>query len=371
MTKQMKEFLWREKYVDIAKGIAIIAVVLGHIGYLYPAWKLLPLSTILVWLWHVPVFFLIGGFFLKEEKLQKPLSFVKGKFRSLYLLILYIYIPVLLLHNWFLQIGFYDTCIEYYGKYVTEWGGQDFLRHVLEAILFAGREPLLGAMWFVYVLFMALCCLSIVSWTLRKCIKKDQVYEDVRFAVLLLGAVLSCTMTKLYDVTIPRFCNMIVAVWLIYLGMLLVQKRKVEFNNKYIALISVIIIYHAATILGGVNFAANVFSDVVSLTVNSVASLYLICFISKRIEESLVGKILSKVGEDSFYIMSLHFFGFKVFSLILLGTGMSVELAELCPHAGRNILLLLGYLFFGVVMPLVFIAVYRRLYGLICKSIKI
>lgn len=360
----------RRQWVDIAKGIAIIAVVLGHVTYSYSPWKLLPISVITVWLWHVPVFFLIGGFFVKEERLQNLVSFVKGKLKSLYLPILYIYLPVLFLHNWFIKIGFYGVDVEYYGKYVTEWEGQDFLRHVVEALLFAGREPLLGAMWFVYVLFMALCCLSIVSWSLRKCIKEDQVYEYVRFVVLLLGAVLSCTMTKLYDVTIPRFSNMIVAVWLLYIGMLLVQKRKVEFNNKYVALISVVIAYHAATTQGGVNFAANLFSEVVSLTANSVACLYLICFISKRIEGSLVGKILSKAGEDSFYIMCLHFFGFKVFSLILLGAGMSVDLADLCPHTGCNILLLFGYLFFGVIIPLAFIAIYRRLYRRICKTIK-
>lgn len=365
----MKKSL-REPWVDIAKGLAISAVVLGHISFQYPTNKALPLSALLVWLWHVPVFFLIGGFFIKENRLQMPALFMKGKLKSLYLPILYIYLPVLFLHNLFIKIGFYDISIEYYGKYVSEWGFLDFLKHVLEAVFFAGREPMLGAMWFVYVLFMALCCLSMLSWGLRKFLKDDKVYEYVRFVVLLVGAVLSCTMTKLYNVTIPRFNNMIVAVWLIYIGMLLVQKRKVEFNNKYVALISVVIAYHAATTLGGVNFAANLFPEVVSLTINSVACLYLICFISKRMEESLVGKVLSKLGEDSFYIMSLHFFGFKVFSLILLGTGMSVELAELCPHTGRNILLLFGYLFFGVIIPLAFIAVYRELYGRICKLIK-
>lgn len=46
----------REDWVDIAKGIAISAVVLGHVGFDYPTWKLLPLHVLLVWLWHVPVF---------------------------------------------------------------------------------------------------------------------------------------------------------------------------------------------------------------------------------------------------------------------------------------------------------------------------
>ena len=311
----------RQQWVDTAKGIAIIAVVLGHVGYLYPAWRLLPLSTILVWLWHVPVFFLIGGFFLKEEKLQKPLTFVKGKFHSLYLLILYIYIPVLLLHNLFLQIGFYNTDIEYYGKFVTEWEWVDLLNNILLAICFGGREPLLGAMWFVYVLFLALCILSIVSWGLKRLINNDdRKYEFIRFLVLLLGAVVSCTLTKLFGFTIPRGNNTIVAVWLIYVGMMLFQRLHLKFDNGFVAIISGLVAYHAATILGGANLAANEYSDMVTLTIVSCACLYVICYISKMIEATKAGLLMARIGKDSFYVMGLHFIGFKVFSLILISS---------------------------------------------------
>lgn len=241
----------REKWVDIAKGIAIISVVLGHIGFLYPKWQILPILTLLVWLWHVPVFFLIGGFFIKEEKLQNPFKFIKGKLKNLYLPILYIYVPILLLHNFFFKIGFYDTQTEYVGKYITEWSVSDFLKHLVESILFAGREPLLGAMWFVYVLFLALCGLSIISWALKKLVKDSVIYEYVRFLVLLACVLVSCTMTNVFDFTIPRFNNTITAIWLIYLGMMIVQKQKILFNNKYIVLISAFLTWHTATILGG------------------------------------------------------------------------------------------------------------------------
>lgn len=158
----------RQDWVDIAKAFAIIAVVLGHISYQYPKMALMPLSTIIVWLWHVPVFFMIGGFFLKDERMAKPVSFIKGKIKSLYLLILYLYIPFTLLHNVLLDIGFYDTAIEYGGKHVGYWTAGQFVRGLAEVVFLAGREPILGAMWFVYVLFMALCYLSIMSEIVKK-----------------------------------------------------------------------------------------------------------------------------------------------------------------------------------------------------------
>lgn len=158
----------RLEWVDVAKAFAIIAVVIGHISYQYPNIKLIPISTIIAWLWHVPVFFMIGGFFLKDDRMLTPFLFIKGKIKSLYLLILYIYIPFTLLHNVLLDIGFYDVAIEYGGKYVEYWTTRQFIRGLAEVFFLAGREPILGAMWFVYVLFMALCYMSIVSFVISK-----------------------------------------------------------------------------------------------------------------------------------------------------------------------------------------------------------
>ena len=252
----LKHISQRKNWVDISKGIAIIAVVLGHIGYSWPGGKLLPLSDLFVWLWHVPVFFMIGGFFLKDEKLLHPKVFAWGKVKSLYLLILYIYIPVLLLHNLFIRIGFYDLNMEYYGKFVTEWSIMDFGKHLLAAICFAGREPLLGAMWFVYVLFIALYIISAVSWFLKIIGKSwdEKTYESLRGLIFLSLAVFGCTLTQLFNFTIPRFNNTLVAVWLIYVGMLVVQKAKFQFNNPISALACGLIAWHSATSRGGGKF---------------------------------------------------------------------------------------------------------------------
>lgn len=102
----MNSSIVRYRWVDIAKGFAILSVVLLHINYQFYDSKYLPLATLLGELWHVPVFFLLGGFFLKEERLLQPVSFIKGKIKSLYRLLLYFYIPAVLLHNVLLHLGF-------------------------------------------------------------------------------------------------------------------------------------------------------------------------------------------------------------------------------------------------------------------------
>ena len=102
---------FRSQYVDITKGVAIISVVLLHTNFQFPSSHYMPLSSLLGWMWHVAVFFLIGGFFINESKLIQPFFFIKGKLGSLYKLLLYFYIPVVLLHNFFIRIGCYKLSV--------------------------------------------------------------------------------------------------------------------------------------------------------------------------------------------------------------------------------------------------------------------
>lgn len=46
-------------YVDIAKGIDILLVVLLHADFVYPNLSYINISGMLGWYWHVPIFFLI------------------------------------------------------------------------------------------------------------------------------------------------------------------------------------------------------------------------------------------------------------------------------------------------------------------------
>lgn len=40
---------------------------------------------------------------------------------------------------------------------------------IAKTLLCAGREPIMGAMWFVYALLFALCGYSIVIYIVNKC----------------------------------------------------------------------------------------------------------------------------------------------------------------------------------------------------------
>lgn len=362
----MNDKLKRVAWVDMAKGIAILAVVLGHINYEYPTNDLVPIRMLLYGLWHVSVFYVIGGFFINESKLEKPTSFIVGKIKSLYLLILYIYIPYVLLHNVFIDIGFYDIDVDYFGKSVSYWTIGDFIKNIVLAILFAGREPLLGPMWFVYVLFMALCVLSILSWGLRKLydsslIRNKETYEIVRFSFILFLTLLSYAMTNFLHLNIPRFNNVFTAVWFIYVGMLLMKRIHIKFDNGYIAIISAFIVYHIATMTSGIAFNSNKYDDLASFTISTLCCTYIICYVCKQIESYSFSNILSYIGNNSFYIMGLQFTGFRCCTFVLNCFGYDYNMGELTTPQISSLPLLLLYMFFGVVVPLCIIGSVRFL----------
>ena len=129
----------RQEWADVAKGLSMLAVIAGHLGS----------STInrLVYLWHLPVFFLISGYFLK---IRPNTQFIKNKVQSL-------------------LIPYYLTCaaICVTGAVSSLLTGKDVLetvRHWMWATLYAAGDswtwPInieaIGAIWFLWALFFGM-----------------------------------------------------------------------------------------------------------------------------------------------------------------------------------------------------------------------
>lgn len=350
----------RSLSVDITKGVAIIAIVLGHITYSCPTCKLLDSSVLFHGLWHVAVFFIVAGFFIKEEQLVHPKRWFKKKFSSLYLKILYFYVPAVLLHNVLIKIGWYS--LESTDPVINTYSMMDFAKQTVLAICLGGREPIVGAMWFVYVLFMALIGLSIVSWALKKLAKYERQYEWMRGIVLLSMCMVAGILSNKYGLTIRRFSNTFTAMLLIYVGKIMYQKMKLSFDNGYLAIVCGLVAFEVACMLGGVALNGNEYKDILQLIVAAPAVLYIILYIGKHIETNVIGKAIAYIGKDSFYVMALHFVGFKLCTLALHGIGMGgANLSDLTPGVDGNILLLFVYAFFGVGFPLLFMWGFRKL----------
>ena len=176
-------------------------------------------------------------------------------------------------------------------------------------------------MWFVYVLFMALIGLSIVSWAIKKIAKNDRQYEWMRGIALLAMCMAAGILSNKYGLTIRRFSNTFTAMLLIYVGKIMSQKMKLSFDNGYLAIVCGLVAFEVACMLGGVSLNGNEYKDILQLLVAAPAVLYIIMYIGKHIEANVVGRAIAYIGKDSFYVMALHFVGFKFCTLALQGIG--------------------------------------------------
>lgn len=342
----------RNSSVDIVKGLSIIAVVLTHCAASFPNVGPIRIGVLLGGMWHVPVFFVVAGFFLKEEKLQKPIDFTRHKIATLYFKLLCFYIPAVLLHNVFLRSGLYEVNDpDYFGKVMALYSTKDFVIKTLETILLAGREPIMGAMWFAYVLFMALIGYSLVSFVIGKFLKENKCWF-VKGLVLFSLTFVSSVLTNMYSLTLNRCSNIFAAMFLIYLGQLLNVHLKLKYNSWLVFAAAVIMFLHESIFNGSISLNNNVYKGCFHLAVAGGAGTYMFMFCANKISSNFLGRFLAKIGEYSFSIMALQFLCFKPCTLLLNYLfDYSFPIGFLRPHVGNNYLCLLVYLAFGTLLP--------------------
>ena len=145
----------RLAYIDIAKGIGIILVVIGHCvpdassltGISNPYFKLLHQ---IIYSFHMPLFFFIAGFFVNTQKfsvsspyLQKTYLFIRKKFNRLivpYLFVGLCYLPLKLAFSQFANRPYH-------------------INNLWKIII--GINPD-GELWFLYSLFMINVLVAVV-----------------------------------------------------------------------------------------------------------------------------------------------------------------------------------------------------------------
>lgn len=153
------------------------------------------------------------------------------------------------MHNVLIKIGWYS--LESTDPVINIYSMMDFAKQTVLAICLGGREPIIGVMWFVYVVFMALIGLFIVLWAIKKLVKDERQYEWMRGIVLLSMCMVAGILSNKYGSTIRRFSNTFTAMLLMYVGKIMYQKMKLSFDNGYLAIVCGLVAFEVACMLGG------------------------------------------------------------------------------------------------------------------------
>lgn len=147
----------RIAYIDIAKGIAIWLMIVGHM-------EISELTRIYIYSFHMPLFFMMSGMFFKKER-----SFMESLKTSTRTLLMPYFI-----------FSFINLSICWISPYLHpelyyEMHGKDVLIAAIKG-MFIGSDQItptsfmpLGALWFLISLFT----IQVISSALSKMIKKD------------------------------------------------------------------------------------------------------------------------------------------------------------------------------------------------------
>lgn len=153
----------RKAYLDIAKGIGILLVVLGHSGihsdYLIRA----------IYSFHMPFFFIVSGYLYSRSESIK--DFVLKRVRSLYLPFVVVNIAGTIVY----YLVFSETCFAD--------GPIPFFKEILAVLLSLKHSPVMfGPTWFLAALFQV----SIVYKVLDSSVRESK-YTDIGLLILFIA----------------------------------------------------------------------------------------------------------------------------------------------------------------------------------------
>ena len=222
----------RDTTISIAKGIAIILMVIAHAEA--PGWL-----CQFIFEFHMPLFFITAGYFFSLKYLNDEATFVKKRIKGLYWPFWKWAVFFLIIHNWMFDLGILN---EVYGN---ETGGvtHPYTWHQIQQNLWnittamGGYDQFLcGAFWFFIALIFVTIAYAIIRFIGRKL--SGRIDENITVSAgVLFCFVLGCVMR--YTVNIPRFSPALTLVLFYHLGNLYyVNRERISFNNGFICSIS-------------------------------------------------------------------------------------------------------------------------------------
>lgn len=274
----------RVEWIDNAKGIAIICVILGHFGV--NDW----LSDI-IYTFHMPLFFFISGLYLtKNIQYKSFVPFIHKKI--IRLLIPYLFFSFLLL--------LFYRLITFYTDILPNSENINYLNSSLNIFFELKRDTLVRChLWFLTSLFLS----NTLIWLICKYLSR--LYQFISVIMISLIAFIynhysRHTTVFFIDVTM-------VACLFVYAGTFFIKYEK-KFSNK-ISLVYFIIYILSSYLNYMILNKSNVdmyyarYGNYVLFILSSFSGLLLVIRLSSLIRF----KLLSEIGKNSLVLYCLHF----------------------------------------------------------------
>lgn len=355
--------------MSIAKGIAIILMVMGHAecpGTLMS----------LIYLFHMPLFFMAAGYFFSRKNIDNPWDFCSRRFKGLYIPFLKWSLFFLIIHNFMFQIGILNESYGNWSGGVTHpYSIQTMLQRAVTIIFSMGGydEFLAGAFWF----FRALLITSILFLVFYRLINnRAEWLTGWRVAALIcIGAIIFACVKINYGLKVYIIQGGIRETWgVLFFGLGMIyrhieQEYAINWHKwgYWVAVIISVAILAVGTInaWAGMNLSPKM-RDAITLPLTGVAGFFITYQLSKFIDskESWLKRFLVYCGNMTIYVYVFHIISFKAVSVLKIwwyGLDWEQIGCHMVIHDHHEDVFWILYTIAGVGLPLLWMTIYNRI----------
>ena len=277
----------RFNYIDIARGIGLFFVILGHLikfNSIYFNW---------IFSFHIPLFFIISGMCYELKKQPDFITYIKKKSKSLL-------IPYLV----FLIFGFIISYI------IPIWRDSAISEEAFRMAFYLTQPELfhVGQIWFLVALFMSSILLYLVdNYIINK--NKNIKWKNIFNIILIIFFICIALLTRY--ISLPWKINTaLMGTAFMLFGSFIKRNNFIEKikSKKYISLIILIFLsiinYILGPLLNGyVNICDCVYGNVFYYFIAAISGSVCILIISSIISRN---KLLEYYGRNSLFMFSIH-----------------------------------------------------------------
>lgn len=333
----------RDITVDIAKGVGIIAIVVGH-----SSWNVSILNHTIpigpfVYLWHLAIFFFCSGYLYKETE-EGIISYIVKRIKTLYIPFVKYSMIYLLFRYIFVWCKMVDG---------PQYGIGELVIRITNVLTFNGIGELLAAFWFLPVMFFTMCIFNVMFVFSKRFSQKAAGIFRIIFSVLC-GIVGVYAMENQYGL-VYNMQVVYLMIPIVYLGFCF-KKFGVHLNmykNIFIFVSSFLILCWVLSLgIGIVELSKYMIINRYAFYPVTLVGIIFCWSLSKVLEETKhVSKAIAYLGNISFDIMALHFVGIKMVDFLYGSITGNTENMSNFPYAFSNLYLV--YYVMGLVLPVI------------------
>lgn len=327
----------RNKTFDIAQGIVICLMVIGHSNTTKEIHNF-------IYLFHVPAFYFISGYFFKDDALNDKLKFIQRKLTQLYKPFVIYGITFLFLSPFFYKLHFSEF----------QYGFTDFIKRTVNILAFKHTEQLLLPFWFLRSLFTVSILFLFIKYIFIKSNTQISVIATC-IILLIIGGIL-----HQYNIQLPRMFQREFIVLFFYAIGYYAKIYNTTFSCKRLYFTIYILTLLGLSPFISIDLVNNHFNSLLGLIFSATLGIYLLLVVSNYINKHclIIKHYLAKIGEQSLTILALHFCSFKVASYLFikiynLNILSLLETPTISNLPGKQVHWIF-YSIIGVVLPLMF-----------------